>query len=145
MKKKDILRIDSFISTARLNTFDRDTRLALCVNHLRLFRVVQGFNEEVEELKNSLTKGNEDEVTRLMKYRTEKNEEAIKSECQKALELEATLNRCVDDILEEDVEVDLRKVDIDRFLEGCISGDIPLTPKDLEVFSEMFSEVEEKV
>lgn len=141
MKRSEILNLNSILSKSKITNLNRNARHAVLKNHTATFKLAQEINEFLEEGKKKIVEGLDVEITLLLQYRKEfktadkaRKEELVKkvqSECFKAVQAENELNEFANSYLNEEIDVEIVKMDRDDFIDMCSESGMDLTPTDL--------------
>lgn len=149
MKRIEIVNLFDFFQNLKLNKFGKEIRSAIISNHLKTNRIVKEAEESINETRKKLLEGKEEEINKLAKYRdlykeiseeSEKIEIAhkINNECKEALSLEAELVSAVNEYYGTEIEIELTKIDQEKFIDECSEADIDITPSDLIKIEKIF-------
>lgn len=140
MKKSRIIEIFNFLSAIKINKVDsKDVRSAIISNHLMLYKIVQHHDDDVKELSKKLFEGKENDIEKLNelreKFKSEKDNivkagiiQTISSDYSEILALEKEYTEALITKLNEDVEITLKKVDKDIFVDACVAANVDITP-----------------
>ena len=146
MKQIELNNIFNFLGKIRINKInDRETKIGLVNIHMELYKKVQEYSEYIKELQKKYFEGKEAElniynqqVSQLQDADPEKKAEieaALNPEMKK---LVIEFNGLVNDKLNTDVEVNLTKIDKDKFIEALIDLDIEFTCEDLVILKDLY-------
>lgn len=149
MTKENVINFNSFLSSLKLNKFDRDIRAAIITDSLLAKKIVKEFDETVQGAKERYLEGLDSEITLLVQYRERFktaspeeriviNEECIKN-CVNALNAENELNQFVLNLYKEEVTDNFKKFDRDLFVDQCADADIEITVDIIELLNELFN------
>ena len=146
VKQIELNNIFNFLGKIRVNKInDRETKIGLVNIHMELYKKVQEYSEYIKELQKKYFEGKEAElniynqqVSQLQDADPEKKAEieaALNPEMKK---LVIEFNGLVNDKLNTDVEVNLTKIDKDKFIEALIDLDIEFTCEDLVILKDLY-------
>lgn len=146
MKQIDVNNISNFLGKIRINKInDRETKIGLVNIHMELYKKVQEYSEYIKELQKKYFEGKEAElniynqqVSQLQDAEPEKKaaiEASLNPEIKK---LVIEFNSLVNDKLNTDVDVNLTKIDKDKFIEALIDLDIEFTCEDLVILKDLY-------
>ena len=149
MKKRKIIGYFRFLSGINLSRVEnKNVRSAVISNHLMMYRIVQQHDEDIKELQKKLFEGKEEEITALNNLREEyktaeaearKNEivGTIMNDYKDLLQLESEFTAAINEKLDEDVNISLKKISQDEFVDVCFGAGIDITPADLIELEEL--------
>ena len=149
MKKGKLIGYFRFLSGINLSKIeDKGIRSSIISNHLMMYRIAQQHDEDIKELQKKLFEGKEEDIAALSKLREEYKEVAddrkkeiinqIMTDYKSLLELETELNALFNEKLNEEVDVNLKKVSQEDFVEVCVGAGIDITPADLIELEDLF-------
>ena len=146
MKQIELNDIFNFLGKIKVNKInDRETKIGLVNIHMELYKKVQEYSEYIKELQKKYFEGKEAElniynqqVSQLQDAEPEKKaaiEASLNPEIKK---LVIEFNGLVNDKLNTDVDVNLTKIDKDKFIEALIDLDIEFTCEDLVILKDLY-------
>ena len=146
MKQIELNNIFNFLGKIKVNKInDRETKIGLVNIHMELYKKVQEYSEYIKELQKKYFEGKEAElniynqqVSQLQDADPEKKaaiEASLNPEIKK---LVIEFNGLVNDKLNTDVDVNLTKIDKDKFIEALIDLDIEFTCEDLVILKDLY-------
>lgn len=150
MKKSRVIEIFRFLGNIKINKItNKEVRSAVISNHLQMYNIAKQYEEDVKELQKRLFEGKEEEIQKLNelreKFNSETNEDVkrdliktITSEYKDILNLEMEFNNEASKQLNVDVELNLKKVKQDDFVETCVEADVDITGRDLISLTDLF-------
>lgn len=149
MKKENVLNFNNFLSTLKLNKFDKEIRSAIIANSFLAKKIVKEFEENVQLARERYCDGLESEIEKLTQYREKRlnaasdernsiTESCIK-ECHNALRAERELFEYIQNLQKEEVDEPFMKFNREAFVDQCIDGDIEVTSQLLETLEELFN------
>jgi hypothetical protein len=149
MTKENVINFNSFLSSLKLNKFDREIRAAIITNSLLAKKIVKEFEETVQGAKDRYLEGLDDEIALLILYREKFktaspeeriaiNEDCVKN-CSNVLNAETEINQFVLNLYKEEVTDNFKKFDRDLFVDQCADADIEITVDIIELLNELFS------
>lgn len=150
MKKSRVIEIFRFLGNIKINKItNKEVRSAVISNHLQMYNIAKQYEEDVKELQKRLFEGKEEEIQKLNelrdKFNSETNEDikrdlikTITSEYKDILNLEMEFNNEASKQLNVDVELNLKKVKQDDFVETCVEADVDITGRDLISLTDLF-------
>ena len=149
MKKRKIIGYFRFLSGINLSKVEnKKVRSAIISNHLMMYRIVQQHDEDIKELQKKLFEGREEEISALNNLREEykiaetevrKKEivDAIMNDYKDLIELEAEFTKAINEKIDEDANISLKKISQDEFVDVCFGAGIDITPADLVELEEL--------
>lgn len=149
MKKGKLITYFRLLSGMNLSKIEnKEVRSAIISNHLMMYRLVQQHDEDIKELQKKLFEGKDEEIMALNKLREEYRDTAdeakkkeivdkIMADHQPILQLEGELNGLLKEKLEEDVDITIKKVAQEDFVEACVKAEVDITPADLIVLDDL--------
>lgn len=152
MKKSKVIEIFKFLSTIKLNKInDKDVRSAVVSNHLQMYSVSKKYEEDVEELRKRVFEGKTEELEELIRLREEFKGESntekkskiiakIAKDYKEILELENSFYKELNSILDEEVQLNLKKVNKESFVDTCAEAEVNITGGDLIFLEELFED-----
>ena len=146
MKQIDVNNISNFLGKIRINKInDRETKIGLVNIHMELYKKVQEYSEYIKELQKKYFEGRESEldtynqkVTQMQEAEPEKRAELESELDPKMKELVMEFNSLINERLNQDIEVNINKIDKDKFIEALIDLDIEFTCDDLIVLKDLY-------
>ena len=150
MKKSRVIEIFRFLGNIKINKItNKEVRSAVISNHLQMYNIAKQYEEDVKELQKRLFEGKEEEIQKLNelreKFNSETNEDVkkdliktITSEYKDILNLEMEFNNEASRQLNTEVELNLKKVKQDDFVETCVEADVDITGRDLISLTDLF-------
>lgn len=150
MKKSRVIEIFRFLGNIKINKItNKEVRSAVISNHLQMYNIAKQYEEDVKELQKRLFEGKDEEIQKLNelreKFNSETNEDVkrdliktITSEYKDILNLEMEFNNEASRQLNTEVELNLKKVKQDDFVETCIEANVDITGRDLISLTDLF-------
>ena len=150
MKKSRVIEIFRFLGNIKINKItNKEVRSAVISNHLQMYNIAKQYEEDVKELQKRLFEGKDEEIQKLNelreKFNSETNEDVkkdliktITSEYKDILNLEMEFNNEASRQLNTEVELNLKKVKQDDFVETCVEADVDITGRDLISLTDLF-------
>lgn len=148
MKKFEVVNLFNYFSNLKLNKFGKETRNVIVNNFSKIENIKNQIDEDVNKLKETLLSENIENVQKLALYReayktaTEESKieinNKIKEECQPALEIEAKLFVAMNKLYGEYVEIDIKKINKEMFIDECTEAGIDVTLSELSTISAIF-------
>ena len=146
MKQIELNNIFEFLRKIRINKInDRETKIGLINIHMELYKKVQEFDEYIKELQKKYFEGKESEleaynqqVAQMQTADPEKRDEleaALNPEIKK---LVIEFNSLINARLDQEIPIELEKVDKQKFIEALIDLDIEFTCDDLIVLKDLY-------
>lgn len=146
MKQKDLNVISNFLRKIKINKIkNRETKIALINIHLALYKKVEEWQSDLEELQKKFFEGKEQE---LALYNQKVQEiQSTPADQQSALvaqlnpemkSLVSEFNSIVEGMLMREVPVEFEKVNEQDFIEALIDLDIEFTCDDLIVLKDLY-------
>ena len=112
---------------------------------MELYKKVQEYSEYIKELQKKYFEGRESEldtynqkVTQMQEAEPEKRAELESELDPKMKELVMEFNSLINERLNQDIEVNINKIDKDKFIEALIDLDIEFTCDDLIVLKDLY-------
>ena len=158
MKRGKIIEAFRLINGIKMNVVtDKETRSAIISNHLQMYKMAENHENEVKEAYKKLFEGKEEEAQKVNELRQEFNTvgttDERKIEIVKELtetyrpiiELEVEFNKVVEDMLNQDVDLNIVKLDKEAFVNACADSGIEFTMIEILRIEDIFKkeEVEE--
>ena len=152
MKKSRIIDIFKFLGEIKLSKVtDKEVRSAIISNHLQMYKIAKEHEEELKEAQTKMFDGKQDRIEALNilreQYRTSTDEEAknailkaIQDDYEDVLTLEREFNDLFYNRLNEETELNLKKVSQEKFVDACVEADIDITSGDLIILTDLFTE-----
>ena len=146
MKQIDVNNLSNFLGKIRINKInDRETKIGLVNIHMELYKKVQEYSEYIKELQKKYFEGRESEletynqkVTQMQEAEPDKRAELESELDPKMKELVMEFNSLINARLNQDIEVNINKIDKDKFIEALIDLDIEFTCDDLIVLKDLY-------
>lgn len=146
MKQIELNNISNFLGKIRVNKInDRETKIGLVNIHMELYKKVQEYSEYITELQKKYFEGKESEldaynqqVTKIQGAEPEKRAELEAELDPKMKELVMEFNSLINARLNQDIEVNINKIDKNKFIEALIDLDIEFTCDDLIVLKDLY-------
>ena len=146
MKQIDVNNLSNFLGKIRINKInDRETKIGLVNIHMELYKKVQEYSEYIKELQKKYFEGRESEletynqkVTQMQEAEPDKRAELESELDPKMKELVMEFNSLINERLNQDIEVNINKIDKDKFIEALIDLDIEFTCDDLIVLKDLY-------
>ena len=150
MKKSRVIEIFRFLNGIKLNkVLDKDIRSMIISNHMQMHNIVKQYDEDVKELQRKLFSDKQSEIEELSKLREDyKNTDniSIKKEIESKIikdysdiiSLEIEFNNELNNILNTEIDINLKKVSKENFVEMCVNADIEITANDLLILINLF-------
>lgn len=150
MKKSRVIEIFRFLNGIKLNkVLDKDIRSMIISNHMQMYNIVNQYDEDVKELQKKLFLDKQSEIEKLSKLREDyKNSDniSIKKEIESKIikdysdiiSLEIEFNNELNNILNTEIDINLKKVSKENFVEMCVNADIEITANDLLILINLF-------
>ena len=149
MKKSKVIEIFRFLSTIKLNKVsNKEMRSAIISNHMQMHNIAKQYDEDIKELQKRLFEGKEESIESLNSLREEykKANDSRKKEIETTiikdhsdiLSLEMEFNNEIVNLLNSEVELNLKKVTQDIFIDSCVEADVDITSGDLIILTDLF-------
>lgn len=149
MKKSRVIEIFRFLNTIKLNKVsNKEMRSAIISNHMQMHNIAKQYDEDVKELQKKLFEGKEENIESLNSLREEykKANDSRKKEIETTiikdhsdiLSLEMEFNNEIVNLLNSEVELNLKKVTQDIFIDSCVEADVDITSGDLIILTDLF-------
>lgn len=150
MKKSRVIEIFRFLNGIKLNkVLDKDIRSMIISNHMQMYNITKQYDEDVKELQRKLFLDKQTEIEELSKLREDyKNSDniSIKKEIESKIikdysniiSLEIEFNNELNNILNTEIDINLKKVSKENFVEMCVNADIEITANDLLILIDLF-------
>lgn len=149
MKKSRVIEIFRFLNTIKLNKVsNKEMRSAIISNHMQMHNIAKQYDEDVKELQKKLFEGKEENIESLNSLREEykKANDSRKKEIETniikdhsdILSLEMEFNNEIVNLLNSEVELNLKKVTQDIFIDSCVEADVDITSGDLIILTDLF-------
>ena len=146
VKQIELNNIFNFLGKIKVNKInDRETKIGLVNIHMELYKKVQEYSEYIKELQKKYFEGRESEldaynqqVTKIQGAEPEKRAELESELDPKMKELVMEFNGLINARLDQDIEVNINKIDKDKFIEALIDLDIEFTCDDLIILKDLY-------
>lgn len=146
MKQIELNNIFEFLRKIRINKInDRETKIGLINIHMELYKKVQEFDEYIKELQKKYFEGKESEletynqqVAQMQTADPEKRDELETSLDPEIKKLVIEFNSLINARLDQEIPIELEKVDKQKFIEALIDLDIEFTCDDLIVLKDLY-------
>ena len=146
MKQIELNNIFEFLRKIRINKInDRETKIGLINIHMELYKKVQEFDEYIKELQKKYFEGKESEieaynqqVAQMQTADPEKRDELEAALDPEIKKLVIEFNSLINARLNQEIPVELEKVDKQKFIEALIDLDIEFTCDDLIVLKDLY-------
>ena len=146
MKQIELNNIFEFLRKIRINKInDRETKIGLINIHMELYKKVQEFDEYIKELQKKYFEGKESEleiynqqVAQMQTADPEKRDELEAALDPEIKKLVIEFNSLINARLDQEIPIELEKVDKQKFIEALIDLDIEFTCDDLIVLKDLY-------
>ena len=146
VKQIELNNIFNFLGKIKVNKInDRETKIGLVNIHMELYKKVQEYSEYIKELQKKYFEGRESEldaynqqVTKIQGAEPEKRAELESELDPKMKELVMEFNGLINARLDQDIEVNINRIDKDKFIEALIDLDIEFTCDDLIILKDLY-------
>ena len=146
MKPIELNNIFEFLRKIRINKInDRETKIGLINIHMELYKKVQEFDEYIKELQKKYFEGKESEleaynqqVAQMQTADPEKRDELEAALDPEIKKLVIEFNSLINARLDQEIPIELEKVDKQKFIEALIDLDIEFTCDDLIVLKDLY-------
>ena len=146
MKQIELNNIFEFLRKIRINKInDRETKIGLINIHMELYKKVQEFDEYIKELQKKYFEGKESEleaynqqVAQMQTADPEKRDELEASLDPEIKKLVIEFNSLINARLDQEIPIELEKIDKQKFIEALIDLDIEFTCDDLIVLKDLY-------
>ncbi|MGN1155863.1 MAG: hypothetical protein ACI4TK_06775 [Agathobacter sp.] len=152
MKKSKIIAVFRFLSGIKVSKIkDKDVRSAIISNHLQMYKIVEEYESDIKEIQKKLFEGKDEDIKALSdlreKYKNEKDEEKkkdiigiITDNYGEILNLEKEMTEALESRLNEEKELNLKKVNRDDFIDAIVEAGEDVTTSDLVELTDLLSE-----
>lgn len=149
MKIREIIEVYNYIVPLKLNKLDEKVRFALIANYPLMDKIVKENEEYKKTLQEKMFEDHKEDAEKVQELRSkitkdmtadqiaEINKEAVKY--AEYLKLESEFIKHVVLHLEEEVEINLTKVDRDVFIETLTKAEVDFTLDDLQKLNILFN------
>ena len=145
MKQIELNNIFEFLRKIRINKInDRETKIGLINIHMELYKKVQEFDEYIKELQKKYFEGKESEleaynqqVAQMQTADPEKRDELEAALDPEIKKLVIEFNSLINARLDQEIPIELEKVDKQKFIEALIDLDIEFPCADLIVLKDL--------
>ena len=146
MKQIELNNIFNFLGKIKVNKInDRETKIGLINIHMELYKKVQEFDEYIKELQKKYFEGKEleleaynQQVAQMQTADPEKRDELEASLDPEIKKLVIEFNSLINARLDQEIPIELEKVDKQKFIEALIDLDIEFTCDDLIVLKDLY-------
>lgn len=152
MKRGIIIEAFRFVNGIKMNVvYDKETRSAIISNHLKMYRIVEQHEDEVKKLYDKLFEGKTEDVQALHVLRGEYNSgvsverqgeivEEISNNYSELIKLEHEFNDAFNKLNEEDIDIDIIKMNKESFINACADSGIEFSMIEMMKIGEIFIE-----
>ena len=146
MKQIELNNIFEFLRKIRINKInDRETKIGLINIHMELYKKVQEFDEYIKELQKKYFEGKEleleaynQQVAQMQTADPEKRDELEAALDPEIKKLVIEFNSLINARLDQEIPIELEKIDKQKFIEALIDLDIEFTCDDLIVLKDLY-------
>ena len=146
MKQIELNNIFEFLRKIRINKInDRETKIGLINIHMELYKKVQEFDEYIKKLQKKYFEGKEleleaynQQVAQMQTADPEKRDELEAALDPEIKKLVIEFNSLINARLDQEIPIELEKVDKQKFIEALIDLDIEFTCDDLIVLKDLY-------
>ena len=154
MKKAKIIEAFRFINGIKLNVVsDKETRSAIISNHLKMYKIVEQHEAEVKKVYEKFFDGKTEEIQVLYNLRNEFNSDATDERKKEIVEsimkdhadllaVEKEFNETYSNMLNEEVEVNITKLNQESFINACADSNLDFSMTEIIALDELFKEEE---
>lgn len=136
MKKREIIEIYRALSGLKLNRFsDKDVRKNLFKNYIEIHTLVKDHDSKVEDLRKKYLEGLDEDINKVVELENEiqncNDKEKLaeltkkRKSFKKVDEMVREFNKATSDLINEDIEINLVKLNKDKFIDD-LSDDLTL-------------------
>ena len=147
---KQALLAQMELANMKLSKFDKDVRNVAIVNYAKLSKIHSEHQKLQEDMKEKIFEEKKDQIRELSELRaklqaTKTREEAaqvnkeIVCNHSELIQLEDNFNKIVNNETQKEVEVDIQKVNMDKFIDSMIKAEIDFTPVTINNLQFMFN------
>lgn len=129
MTNKELISIFNLLSSIKLNKVsDKETRSAILANHMALYKLNKGVNDDVEELRKRFFEGKEAELKKYIALQDAGKTDELDP---KMRELVIEFNTEYGNLMSSHADVSLKKIDADSFVDALAEQNIDITLEEL--------------
>ena len=142
MKVNEIVIANRFLSDLKLSKFDKIVRIAVLKNYMAFSKIAKDYENMLEDLRKKMFDDKQEEAQEVQKLRdnlqkvkTAEEFEQVTIELEKHqefLDVENEFIRLINDEASKEVEVEITKIDRNKFVDSLVASGIEFTPKDID-------------
>lgn len=142
MKVNEIVIANRFLSDLKLSKFDKIVRIAVLKNYMAFSKIAKDYENMLEDLQKKMFDDKQEEAQEVQKLRNNLQKAKTAEEFeqatvelekhQKFLDAENEFIRLINDEASKEVEIEITKIDRNKFVDSLVASGIEFTPKDID-------------
>lgn len=142
MKVNEIVIANRFLSDLKLSKFDKIVRIAVLKNYMAFSKIAKDYENMLEDLRKKMFDDKQEEAQEVQKLRDNLQKAKTAEEFEQAtvelekhqefLDAENEFIRLINDEASKEVEVEITKIDRNKFVDSIVASGIEFTPRDID-------------
>ena len=142
MKVNEIVIANRFLSDVKLSKFDKIVRIAVLKNYMAFSKIAKDYENMLEDLRKKMFDDKQEEAQEVQKLRDNLQKAKTAEEFEQAtvelekhqefLDAENEFIRLINDEASKEVEVEITKIDRNKFVDSLVASGIEFTPRDID-------------
>lgn len=142
MKVNEIVIANRFLSDLKLSKFDKIVRIAVLKNYMAFSKIAKDYENMIEDLRKKMFDDKQEEAQKVQKLRDNLQKAKTAEEFEQAtvelekhqefLDAENEFIRLINDEASKEVEVEITKIDRNKFVDSLVASGIEFTPRDID-------------
>lgn len=142
MKVNEIVIANRFLSDLKLSKFDKIVRIAVLKNYMAFSKIAKDYENMIEDLRKKMFDDKQEEAQEVQKLRDNLQKAKTAEEFEQAtvelekhqefLDVENEFIRLINDEASKEVEVEITKIDRNKFVDSLVASGIEFTPRDID-------------
>ena len=142
MKVNEIVIANRFLSDLKLSKFDKTVRIAVLKNYMAFSKIAKDYENMLEDLRKKMFDDKQEEAQEVQKLRDNLQKAKTAEEFEQAtvelekhqefLDAENEFIRLINDEASKEVEVEITKIDRNKFVDSLVASGIEFTPRDID-------------
>ena len=142
MKVNEIVIANRFLSDLKLSKFDKIVRIAVLKNYMAFSKIAKDYENMLEDLRKKMFDDKQEEAQEVQKLRDNLQKAKTAEEFEQAtvelekhqefLDAENEFIRLINDEASKEVEVEITKIDRNKFVDSLVASGIEFTPRDID-------------
>ena len=148
MKVNEIVIANRFLSDLKLSKFDKIVRIAVLKNYMAFSKIAKDYENMIEDLRKKMFDDKQEEAQEVQKLRDNLQKAKTAEEFEQAtvelekhqefLDAENEFIRLINDEASKEVEVEITKIDRNKFVDSLVASGIEFTPRDIDKIELIF-------